>query len=457
VTGLRRRLRRLPLRVRLTLAGTLLLPLALAVVFGLVYLRFEAGLNATIDADLRARADALAPMLRRDRPTTLHGRAAVALLRPLGAFAQVVDGQGRTLSASAPVAGLQLLTPGQARAATRRVVHTDRGRLELVAKRSRLLAIPLRKDATALVIGRSLKDREGANESFGRALLIGGPLAVLLSAGACYLAAAAALRPVERMRRRAAAITGAKPSARLPVPEADDEIGRLGRTLNDMIARLEDALTRQRTLTQNASHELRTPLTVLTGELELGLQHDLPVASREALTTALGEAQRVSRLADDLLTLAQVEESELPLAVEDADVNEVVRTATARAQARPLADGRTIVVDAETAIARVDVTRVEQAVGNLIDNALIHGRGTVTVGLRSRLDEVEIVVSDEGAGIPAELRSFAFDRFARAKRAPRDGAGLGLAIVKTIAEAHGGTATIDAEHRVVMTLPRGPS
>src|SRR4051794_518814 len=167
-----------------------------------------------------------------------------------------------------------------------------------------------------VVVGRSLKGREGANESFGRALLIGGPLALLLSATACYLAAAAALRPVENMRRRADDITGQDRSARLPVPPADDEIGRLGHTLNEMIGRLESALARQRELTKNPTHEPRTPLTVLTPELELPLQQDLPESARAAIASALEEARRVSRLADDLLPLAQVEESGLPLAIE---------------------------------------------------------------------------------------------------------------------------------------------
>jgi two-component system OmpR family sensor kinase len=308
VTGLAARVRRLPLRVRLTLAGTLLLPLPLAVVFGLVFLRFEGGLNATIDGDLRARGDAVAVMVGRHGPRALDSVAAQELLRPLGAFAQVVDRRGRVLSSTDAVARVRLLSSAQAATASADGLRTERRRITYVAKRSRLIAQALPGRASALVVGRSVKDREGANESFGRALLIGGPLALLLSAAACYLASAAALRPVESMRRRATQITGTTPSARLPVPDTDDEIARLGHTLNDMLARLEHALTRQRDLTQNASHELRTPLTVLTTEIELALQRDLDPAAREAVTTALDEARRVARLADDLLTLAQVEE-----------------------------------------------------------------------------------------------------------------------------------------------------
>jgi two-component system, OmpR family, sensor kinase len=454
-TRLRRRGQLLPLRVRLTLASTLLLPFALAVVFALVFLRFEASVNASIDGDLRARAEALATMVTQHGPTAIRSGAGIDLLRPQGAFAQVVDRRGRVLASSDAVERVRLLTPEQAGAATARGLHGDHDRIPLVAKRSRLVAVPLRARAQTVVVGRSLKGREGANESFARALLIGGPLALLLSAAACYLAAAAALRPVEQMRRRADEITGNDQSARLPVPPADDEIGRLGHTLNDMIGRLESALMRQRELTQNASHELRTPLTVLTAELELSLREDLPEAARAATTSALEEARRVSRLADDLLTLAQLEESGLPLSVEPVDLDELLQLVAARAARRPTALGRDIAVDAATTIVRVDPIRLEQAIGNLLDNALTYGRGTVTIALRESADEVHITVTDEGPGFPAELRPLAFERFARHNNGQRGGAGLGLAIVKAIAEAHGGRAEIpdNALGTVVLSLP----
>src|SRR4051794_515055 len=307
-----------------------------------------------------------------------------------------------------------------------------------------------------VVVGRSLKGREGANESFGRALLIGGPLALLLSAAACYLAAAAALRPVESMRQRAAEISGMDASARLPVPEADDEISRLGHTLNEMLARLEHAIARQRELTQNASHELRTPLTVLRAEIELALQHELPEAPRDAVATALQEAHRVSRLADDLLTLAQLDEHALPLAIETVDLDDVVRLAAARAARQQVAAERAIVVHSETLIAQADPTRIEQAVGNLIDNALTHGRGTVTVTLRGCVGRAQIAVEDEGPGIPAPLRGSAFERFTGATNGRRRGAGLGLAIVKAVAVAHGGRVEIASSppSLVIMILPQ---
>src|SRR3954470_20539649 len=456
MSSLPARVRRLPLRVRLTLAGTLLLPLPLAIVFGLVFLRFESGLNAAIDGDLRARADAVSLMLRRQGPTGLHSVAAQELLRPLGAFAQVVDRHGRVLSSTEAVAHVRLLTPAQAARAATEGLESEHQRIPYVAKRSRLVAERLAGGQTALVVGRSLKDREGANESFGRALLIGGPLALLLSAAACYLASAAALRPVESMRRRAAQITGSTASARLPVPATDDEVARLGQTLNDIIAPLEHALAHQRELTQNASHELRTPLTVLTTEIELALQRDLEPAAREAMSTALDEARRVGRLADNLLTLAQVEEGALPLATEPVDLDELVRSVTARAARGQRAIGRPIVVDSETLITEADPTRIEQALGNLLDNALLHGEGTVRAGLHQDADHIYLTVADDGSGFPDSVQATAFDRFTRAADRPRHGAGLGLAIVRAIADAHHGHAGINPRNpsSVVITLPK---
>src|SRR4051794_17443388 len=141
---LRQRVLLLPLRVRLALAGTLLLPFALAIVFGLVFLRFEASVNASIDGDLRARADALATMVTRRGAGALTSTAAVDLLRPQGAFAQVVDHRGGVRASSDAVQGVRLLTAAQARAATSNGLHGDHDRIPNLAKRSRLVAVPLR-------------------------------------------------------------------------------------------------------------------------------------------------------------------------------------------------------------------------------------------------------------------------------------------------------------------------
>lgn len=451
--SLRTRLGRLPLRVRLVLAATALLPFALGAVFGLVFLRFEGAVNSAIDSDLRSRADALAPLIAKSGPTAILSQSGQELLGPQGAFAQVIDNTGQVLASSPQIASVTLLTRGQARHATRGTFHGEHRNIRFVAKRSRLLAIPVRPKTEAVVVGRSLKGREGANESFARALLIGGPLSLLLAAAACYLAAASALKPVDEMRRRADQISADLSGARLPVAPADDELSRLGRTLNAMLDRLEHAHAQQRTLVQNASHELRTPLATLTAEIELALgQPDATPAIRQAMTTALEEAHHVSRLADDLLILAQLEDNGVPISRELIDVEDVLRDTALRFAPFARQLGRTINVVGGPVTARLDPLRLQQAVGNLIDNALRHGAGDITIDILPRGDDFEIGVADDGPGIAPLIADRAFDRFVRGDTRA-DGSGLGLAIVAAIAAAHHGSARLGEHATVVLHLP----
>ena len=145
-------------------------------------------------------------------------------------------------------------------------------------------------------------------------LLIGGPVALLLASLAGYAVSGTALRPVEAMRRRAAEISAAEPDQRLPLPEANDELRRLGETLNQMLGRLEAALERERTFVDDASHELRTPLAMHKTELELALRYaKTPEEMRAAIASAIVEVDRLSALAEDLLVLARSEQGKLAL------------------------------------------------------------------------------------------------------------------------------------------------
>ena len=160
-----------------------------------------------------------------------------------------------------------------------------------------------------VVVGADLPQREHALDVLTGALLIGGPLALALAALAGYALASGALRPVEAMRSRAATISAADPDARLPLPEARDEIRRLGTTLNEMLARLARARARERAFVADASHELRTPLTILKGELELAAagapdREEL----RRVVRSATEETDRLVALAEELLALARLDE-----------------------------------------------------------------------------------------------------------------------------------------------------
>ena len=245
------------------------------------------------------------------------------------------------------------------------------------------------------------------------------------------------------MRRKAADVSEDRPGERLPLPPADDEIRRLGETLNAMLARLEAALERERGFVADASHELRTPLASLKTELELALRRDrTPEELRRALRSASEETDRLSRLADDLLVLARSDRGTLPLRIEPVRARELLDGVAAQFRT----SGHEVQVDVPDGLElHGDRLRLEQAVGNLVANAATHGDGAVTVSARQQDGAIELHVEDEGEGLPPGFAERAFERFTRADEARGGGgAGLGLAIVAAIARAHGGRAGFSA-------------
>jgi two-component system, OmpR family, sensor kinase len=258
-----------------------------------------------------------------------------------------------------------------------------------------------------------------------------------------YALAAAGMRPVEAMRRRAQEVSLSRRDERLPLPAAHDEIRRLGETLNEMLDRLRRSFERERRFVADASHELRTPVAVIKAELEGALRagrHDPQV--REALVASVEECDHLAQLAEDLLVVARTGEGELPVRPEELDPGELLGRVARRFGDRANERGRGIRVELDDGPpVYADELRLRQALGNLVDNALRYGDGDIV--LRSRAVETgsELEVSDHGEGFSEEFAERAFQRFTRGDLArTRDGTGLGLSIVRTIAEAHGGSA-----------------
>jgi len=195
-------------------------------------------------------------------------------------------------------------------------------------------------------------------------------------------------------------------------------------------------------LVSNASHELRTPLALLKTEIELALDEPGSApALAAALRSAGEETDRLSQLADDLLLLASVDSRTLPLRRTPVPIAELLDGIATRFRRRAADAGRTIEVAAPVdLVALVDRRRLEQALANLVENALRHGSGTVRLEAVEGSDALVLHVADHGQGFPPDFLERAFERFSRADGS-RAGAGLGLAIVVAIAHAHGGTAT----------------
>jgi signal transduction histidine kinase len=455
-----------PIRARLTIAFVAMMGAVLAGAGAFLYVQFSGTEDAQIDNGLDSQAADIGALVARG-----HSKAIEVGSNPLnvecragGCAAQIYGPDGRLLASTSQSAKTRLLTDLQARDAIQRPQRFELSLAPFGAVR--VLAIPTRapndqKQVVAVADSLALRNSELAR--LRTLLLIAGPLALLLASLGGYELARAALRPIDRMRSRAEQITEHELSERLPVSEADDEIGALGRTLNAMLDRLEAAVARERRVVSDASHELRTPLTTLRAEVDLALMGDRDKAElRSALESASEEGRRMSRLADDLLVLARADQGRLPLNPQPLPARELLEDAAGRARAGAQVRGRSIIVGdvPDGSAVNADPDRAAQALDNLVTNALLYGEGTITLSARSDGEHVELHVTDEGRGFPDDLLPQAFERFGRGQnaRGEESGSGLGLALVEAVAVAHGGHA--EARNRpsggadVSIRLPR---
>jgi two-component system OmpR family sensor kinase len=434
---------RLPIRVRVTAAFAVAMALVLAGSGLFLYLRLASHLATAVDDELRVRAEDLRTLVESGR-SSLTGDVDARLVEQGESYAEVLTADGRVVDATPPIGRTPLLSRDEVRAAQAKPLFAGRAAVPGLDERSRLLATSVRADGRrlVLVVGATLQDRAETLAGFRTELVIAGPIALILASGAGYLLAGVSLRQVERMRRRASAISAERPGTRLPVPPTGDELELLGETLNQMLERLEGALQRERTFVADAAHELRTPLASLRAELELALrQAATPQELRDAVGRSSLEVERLSQLAEDLLVIARSEDGGLALRLEDLSIADVFAFVVARFSWRAAELGKTVRAQQTELRVRGDRLRLEQALGNLVDNGLRHGGRSVELDADVVDGEVELHVRDDGRGFPAAFLDQAFERFTRPDSARGSGgSGLGLAIVRTIAEAHGGTA-----------------
>jgi two-component system OmpR family sensor kinase len=325
-----------------------------------------------------------------------------------------------------------------------RGTRVRRGNLETAGGRVRYLAVPVEvagRQRGTFIVTVNLADEEA--EIIDAVRVTAGVAIVVLAIASvlAFVVAGRVLAPVRQLTDTARAITDTDLTRRIDV-RGNDEIAELGRTFNEMLARLDAAFASQRALVSDAGHELRTPITIIRGHLEL--LGDDPDERRETVALVTDELDRMARFVEDLLTLAKSERSDF-LRPEDLDLDVLTEELMAKAAALAPRDWRLENVGAGRLTA--DRQRLTQAIMSLAHNAVQHTKDGERIGLGSELrnGHARLWVRDVGPGVAAADRERIFDRFARADdRRRSDGAGLGLAIVRAIAEAHGGRVTLDS-------------
>jgi signal transduction histidine kinase len=409
----------------------------------------------------RLRAEQLANELSTGGPTAVAGLLRTS--RGERSLAQVIAPGGAVVASSADLVGLPPMTdavpaPGSRATTIEKAPDPEDTAEFLVVSRG------VRVDGARyrVLVGNSLASVDRATRTVESALVVALPAVMLLVGAATYVFVGRSLRPVEAIRARAEQISSLALTERFPEPTVRDEVGRLSLTMNDMLERLQEAQGAQHRFVADASHELRSPLATLRSTLEIALVHPRTRTTDNA-QAMLAETERLQRLVDDLVLLANTDER--PRAARDhVDLDDLVLDEMTRLRATTA-----LTVDGSVEPTRVRGNRHElaQVVRNLVDNAGQHAQTRITLKVASEQTSAGpaavFSVGDDGPGIDPADRTRVFGRFVRldhARARHEGGSGLGLAIVEQIVRQHGGTVTVGvSEHGgalFVVRLPNDP-
>jgi signal transduction histidine kinase len=459
--------RRRGLRARVTLIAALGLLVALVAGDLLLLNTLRLSLTRSVDDTARSGATEVAALINADRlPDPVPVAAGTVSIQVLGRSGQIIN-----VSADADRL-VPMVPPSQAAALA------DGGSATLVHgapfDMPPLLRVAVvRADGGDLVIAAvPYSSAADSLQVVAHGLIFGTPVLFIVFVGATWLAVGSTLRPIDRIRRGAARVTGTGVPADLPVPEARDEVRSLALTLNDMLSRLSSAQQRQRSLVSDTAHELRSPIASIRAQLEVALDHPAGQDWASTARDVLADTLRLSRLTEDLLLLARLDEQadqgDMGRHGEPLDLGELACAVVARYADSPVPVTAVTAVTAEadgTAPVAGNRDRLDRMLVNLIDNAIRYAKSSVTVSVSQSGPWVELAVTDDGPGIPEADRERAFDRFARLDDArtrcddDAGGAGLGLAIVRATAQSHAGTAHLESAPdgasglRAVVRLP----
>jgi heavy metal sensor kinase len=451
------------IRFRLTLWYIVLLAAILAAFSAGIYLTLRNNLYVNLDDSLETRTEDLLPRFAfEDSTLVILGEAADEGEE----FVRVYDVSGEVdyeeglRAASAPVDGDAVAKSLAGRTITRTA--------DVDGETFRSLFTPLVREGRTDGVIEVARSEGDVTEILNTLLIILGlsypATLVLASFGGIFLAGRA-LAPIDKLTRVARRISAEDMSERLDLSLPDDEVGRLARTFDEMLARLDHAFRQQRQFTADASHELRTPLTAIKGQVEVALTKGRSVdAYQDVLRSVNDEADRLIRLVGSLLTLARADAGQIALAREPVDLGELIASAVEQVRLLAQERGLALTVTAGPSVTlQADQDLLLQLLLNLLDNAIKYtpSGGRVSIGWRADGGNVELRVSDSGPGIAREDLSRVFDRFYRADKArsrAEGGSGLGLSISKWIVEAHGGTITVESTPgqgaTFTVTLPR---
>jgi heavy metal sensor kinase len=458
---------RLPIRVRLAAWYALLLAAILIALGVFIVVRLRVDLRETIDSGVRGSMAKVSANYRVEGTGGFREVSAAALPRS-GSASQVIDPSGRVVvSFGGATANASMISRSQRTAALAGHGQLVEAHLGRPPRLYRVLArgVDARRGRQVVVVAESLQETEEAVRHIRTLFLLAAPVALAIAAFAGWWLARKALHPVELMTRKAEQIGIDRLDERLAATNPNDELGHLAGTLNAMLDRLQAGVDANRRLVADASHELRTPLAAMRAEVDVSLRRDTSAPDdRAVLESVREEIDRMSRSVDNLLTLAQRDEGHLTLLLRPLDLRKAARAATKPFQGLAATKGVSLRSGGHTAVAVGDAQRVQLALTNLIDNAIKFTAqgGKVDVSSWRNGEQVGVTVKDNGTGIPLDALDHLFDRFYRATTyemrlgsspgvsamRPADhvpGSGLGLAIVKEIAEAHGGTVSVQTE------------
>ena len=441
------------IRARLTLWYMVILAVTLAIFSGGVYLALQASVYRSLDDSIQSRISIIRVLSIEDGDLAPAGLTIPGDPREGEEFARVYDANGQLIFDNSgeehrPSTDANAVQEALAGNRTTRRAAAGDGSL-------RVITAPIRTDSGvvgAVEVGLSDEDARETLTALLVIIAIAYPLALVVTSGGGVFLAGRALAPIDSVTRMARQIGAEDLSQRLALDLPDDEAGRLATTFDQMIERLDEAFRRQRQFTADASHEMRTPLTAIKGQTEVALQWDRsPKEYRDVLGRVNAEVDRLIRLVGSLLTLARADAARIPINREELSVESLVSDAIESVRPAAARKGQSLTVEPGVdAHILADQDLMLQLLLNLLDNAVKYTQagGSIRMSWKADGNRIELSIAGTGPGIAADKLPHVFERFFRVDQArsrAQGGANLGLSICSWIAEAHGGSITVESK------------